>query len=48
MNDTHIEELKTRTGVQRVAEFLLALEARPGGKCSVAIALPYSKALIAG
>lgn len=29
---THIEELKAPTGVQRVAEFLLALEAKPEGE----------------
>lgn len=45
---THIEELKARTGVQRVAEFLLTLEAGPEGERSGAVALPYSKALIAG
>ena len=44
----HIEELKARTGVQRVAEFLLTLEARSEGECAEAVALPYSKALIAG
>jgi len=42
----HIEELKAHTGVQRVAEFLLTLAMECEGGCS--IALPYSKALIAG
>ena len=41
-----IEGLKARSGVQRVAEFLLSLSAGRGRDCSVA--LPYNKALIAG
>jgi CRP/FNR family transcriptional regulator, dissimilatory nitrate respiration regulator len=41
-----IEELKARSGVQRVAEFLVQLSAGSEGECSVA--LPYNKALIAG
>lgn len=41
-----IEELKARSGVQRVAEFLVDLSAGREGECSVA--LPYNKALIAG
>lgn len=41
-----IEELKARSGVQRVAEFLVSLSAGTDGECSVA--LPYNKALIAG
>ncbi|MDO5370663.1 Crp/Fnr family transcriptional regulator [Paracoccus sp. (in: a-proteobacteria)] len=44
---TQIEELKARSGVQRVAEFLLTLSnGCEEGDCSVA--LPYNKALIAG
>lgn len=43
---THIEELKARTSVERVTEFLLSLAAECEGECS--IALPYSKGLIAG
>ncbi|MCB1331409.1 MAG: Crp/Fnr family transcriptional regulator [Maritimibacter sp.] len=41
-----IEQLKARTGPQRVAEFLLALTKAPVGACSVK--LPYDKVLIAG
>lgn len=41
-----IEGLKARSGVQRVAEFLLDLAPCTEGECSVA--LPYNKALIAG
>lgn len=41
-----IEGLKARSGVQRVAEFLLDLAPCVEGECSVA--LPYNKALIAG
>lgn len=43
---THVEELKALTAVQRTAEFLLSLAAECEGECSVA--LPYSKALMAG
>lgn len=41
-----IEQLKARTGPQRVAEFLLELTEAPSGACSVQ--LPYDKVLIAG
>ena len=41
-----IEQLKARTGPQRVAEFLLELTQAPVGACSVQ--LPYDKVLIAG
>lgn len=41
-----IEGLKARSGVQRVAEFLLDLSA--GREGEVSVALPYNKALIAG
>jgi CRP-like cAMP-binding protein len=41
-----VEQLKAQTGVQRVAEFLVALCPRDGGECT--IALPYDKILIAG
>ncbi|MCB1328025.1 MAG: Crp/Fnr family transcriptional regulator [Maritimibacter sp.] len=41
-----IEQLKARTGPQRVAEFLLELTQSPVGACSVQ--LPYDKVLIAG
>ena len=41
-----VEHLKARSGVQRVAEFLLDLAACAEGNCSVT--LPYNKALIAG
>lgn len=41
-----VEQLKARSGVQRVAEFLLNLAGEADGKCSVH--LPYNKALIAG
>jgi CRP-like cAMP-binding protein len=41
-----IEQLKARTGAQRVAEFLLELAPRSAGACEVI--LPYDKALIAG
>lgn len=41
-----VEQLKARSGVQRVAEFLLNLAACEQGPCTVA--LPYNKGLIAG
>lgn len=41
-----IEGLKTHTGAQRVAEFLLNLCPEPSGACT--LVLPYDKALIAG
>lgn len=41
-----VEQLKARSGVQRVAEFLLDLATVTKGSCSVV--LPYNKALIAG
>ncbi|SDO36614.1 cAMP-binding domain of CRP or a regulatory subunit of cAMP-dependent protein kinases [Lutimaribacter pacificus] len=41
-----IEALKSRTGAQRVAEFLLELAHCEDGKCDVT--LPYDKVLIAG
>lgn len=41
-----VEHLKARSGVQRVAEFLLDLATCAEGNCSVT--LPYNKALIAG
>lgn len=41
-----VEHLKARSGVQRVAEFLLDLSTCAEGGCSVT--LPYNKALIAG
>lgn len=41
-----VEQLKARSGVQRVAEFLLDLASCDHGECSVH--LPYNKALIAG
>lgn len=41
-----IEELKARTGPQRLAEFLVGLAPVADGSC--AIALPYEKLLIAG
>lgn len=41
-----IEELKARTGAQRVASFLLELAPCTSGGCEVT--LPYDKALIAG
>jgi CRP-like cAMP-binding protein len=41
-----VEQLKAQTGVQRLAEFLVALCPLEGGKCT--IALPYDKMLIAG
>jgi len=43
---TQVEQLKARTGVQRLAEFLASLAAAEAGACT--IALPYDKALIAG
>ncbi len=43
---TQIEQLKARTGAQRVAEFLLDLCTVEEGPC--ALVLPYEKALIAG
>lgn len=41
-----IEQLKARTGAQRLAEFLLELAPCPTGAC--AVTLPYDKVLIAG
>jgi AraC-like DNA-binding protein len=41
----HVEQLKARSGVQRVAEFLASLAPVDRGPC--VIALPYDKALIA-
>ena len=41
-----IEQLKARTGAQRLAEFLLELCPVESGSC--AVRLPYDKALIAG
>lgn len=41
-----VEDLKARSGVQRVAEFLADLAPTEEGPC--AVALPYNKALIAG
>jgi CRP-like cAMP-binding protein len=41
-----VEQLKARTGAQRVAEFLLELAPCSDGACEVV--LPYDKALIAG
>jgi CRP-like cAMP-binding protein len=41
-----IEQLKSHTGAQRVAEFLSSLCNIPDGACE--ISLPYDKALIAG
>lgn len=41
-----VEQLKARTGVQRVADFLLGLAPQTEGAC--AVTLPYNKALIAG
>lgn len=41
-----VEQLKAKTGVQRVAEFLASLCPNSEGTCT--IALPYDKALIAG
>jgi CRP-like cAMP-binding protein len=43
---TQIEQLKARTGAQRLAEFLLQLCAVESGSC--AVRLPYDKTLIAG
>jgi len=43
---TQIEQLKTRTGAQRLAEFMLEL--CPAETGSSTIELPYDKALIAG
>ncbi len=43
---SQIEQLKARTGAQRVAEFLLELCHDAEGSCSVR--LPYDKVLIAG
>lgn len=42
----HIEQLKARSGTQRVAEFLLEL--CPDGAESATVVLPYDKVLIAG
>lgn len=41
-----VEQLKARTGVQRVADFLIRLAPCETGSC--AVILPYNKALIAG
>ncbi len=41
-----VEQLKTQSGVQRVAEFLASLSLAEHGHC--ALALPYDKILIAG
>ena len=41
-----MEQLKARTGAQRVAEFLLELAGATHGFCEVT--LPYDKVLIAG
>lgn len=41
-----VEQLKARTGAQRIAEFLLELAPCQDGSCEVT--LPYDKALIAG
>lgn len=41
-----VEQLKARTGVQRLAEFLVSLASVEEGACT--IALPYDKVLIAG
>jgi CRP-like cAMP-binding protein len=41
-----VEELKARTGAQRVAAFLLELAPCKSGACEVT--LPYEKTLIAG
>lgn len=41
-----IEDLKARTGAQRLAEFLIGLAPASSGPCT--IALPYEKLLIAG
>jgi CRP-like cAMP-binding protein len=41
-----VEQLKAKTGVQRVAEFLVSLAGIDRGEC--AISLPYDKLLIAG
>lgn len=41
-----IEALKSHTGTQRVAEFLLSLAGKQQGNCT--LALPYEKSLIAG
>jgi CRP-like cAMP-binding protein len=41
-----VEQLKAKLGVQRLAEFLVAL--CPGGENTCTIALPYDKTLIAG
>lgn len=41
-----VEQLKARSGVQRVAEFLVELADCQSGACQVS--LPYNKALIAG
>lgn len=43
---SQIEQLKARTGPQRLAEFLLSLTTGTKEECSVT--LPYDKALIAG
>ena len=42
----HIEQLKAKSGVQRLAEFLASLAVVDSGPC--VIALPYDKTLIAG
>lgn len=43
---SQVEQLKARSGVQRVAEFLAGLAHCDSGACQVV--LPYNKALIAG
>ncbi|WP_134725785.1 Crp/Fnr family transcriptional regulator [Paracoccus luteus] len=43
---SQVEQLKARSGVQRVAEFLVDLAACEQGGCSVS--MPYNKTLIAG
>lgn len=43
---SQVEQLKARSGVQRVAEFLVNLAKCDSGECTVV--LPYNKALIAG
>ncbi|MDV7143266.1 Crp/Fnr family transcriptional regulator [Tropicimonas sp. TH_r6] len=43
---SQLEQLKARTGAQRVAEFLLEICEKESGRCVVT--LPYDKVLIAG
>ncbi|TKW67139.1 MAG: cyclic nucleotide-binding domain-containing protein [Paracoccus denitrificans] len=46
---SQIEQLKARSGVQRLAEFLVSLADEQGGEReSMTVALPYNKSLIAG